>query len=243
MQAKPRLLDAVLLVAAIAALPIKTAGCGHTACITVTADMIAQNGGMCPSSDIALSRFMDRNCPNTDITAIDGPGTLDGELCCYPVEQNTGGPQVFCGGFGEGGFTSGQGGSTTFVSTSSGFAGGETATGGCGGCGCGSGGCGVGGSSFGGSSTVTGFGGTGGDFDAGCESCGAWLNGAGSFNFCANAQSAQTALVACACSGSGAPCPGSCGTDLCMGQTPSSGCLSCVMSSTCSTQLTICEGN
>src|SRR6185437_7521822 len=139
-------LDAVLLVAAIAALPIKTTGCGHTACITVTADQVAQSGGTCPSAGVALSRFMDSSCPNTDITAIDGPGTLDGELCCYPVEQNTGGPQVFCGGgFGE-----------------------------CGDCGAGGascdgfGGCAVGGSGVGGSSTVTtGFGGTGGDFDAG----------------------------------------------------------------------------
>jgi hypothetical protein len=254
MQANPRLLDAVLLALAIAALPFKTMGCGHTACITVTADQLAQSGGSCPSPEAALSRFMDPNCPNTDITGVDGAGELDGELCCYPVEQNTGGPQVFCGGEVSAvgvtsGFGVGMGGASSFVSSSS-FGGGTV--GGCGGCGCNgtcgnAGGAGMGGSGFGGSSTVTtGFGGTGGDADAGCTSCAAWLSGASASNLCPSAQGFQQEVVVCACEGeAGFGCVpgGACSPDnLCQGASPSSSCLSCLMAG-CAAPITSCQQN
>ena len=216
MRAKPRLTDAVLIALGLLALPAKTTGCGHTACITVTAAQIAQSGGMCPSANAAMARFMDPNCPDTDITAVDGPGVLDGELCCYPVEQNTSGPQVFCGfdttGVG-GGFGVGQGGSSNLVATG---------VGGCGGCGCSGGGCGTvgGGSGFGGASTVT------GDFDAGCASCNAWLSGASASSLCPSAQALEQEVVLCACQGeAGFGCVpgGACSPDdLCQGASPSS---------------------
>ena len=244
MRAKPRLTDAVLIALGLLALPAKTTGCGHTACITVTAKQIAESGGMCPSANAAFARFMDPNCPDTDITAVDGPGELDGELCCYPVEQKTSGPQVFCGfGTGSGiggGFGVGVGGSATFSSHSVGV-------GGCGGCGCSGGDCGSvgGGSGFGGASVVT-VGGTGGDADAGCTSCNAWLSGASASNLCPSAQAFEQEVILCACQGeAGFGCVpgGACSPDdLCQGASPSSSCLSCLMAG-CGGPISGCQQN
>lgn len=70
----------VLTVFALA-LPFKAAGCGRTACITVTASQL-QNGA-CPMPNAAQARFSSALCPGP---TVEGPGILDDGLCCYPVE-------------------------------------------------------------------------------------------------------------------------------------------------------------
>jgi len=112
----------IVVVAAVAVLPFKVGACGTTACITVTPAQLVN--GACPSAAVAQARFSDPNCPGT-ITAVDGSGTLDGNLCCYSVEtQNSNDLPLSlgeCSGVGGGG--NGVGGSSTDVVSSSGFGG------------------------------------------------------------------------------------------------------------------------
>lgn len=65
----------VLLAALLAA---ASAGCGQRACIEWS-----QFEGTCPSAAVAPSLI--GTC--TNITSVDGEGTHEGELCCYPVTK------------------------------------------------------------------------------------------------------------------------------------------------------------
>jgi len=60
-------------------------GCGSsTACFTFSQGQFAVNGNRCPAQADALLNFRDPKCPGP-VVAVNGPGTFDGELCCYPV--------------------------------------------------------------------------------------------------------------------------------------------------------------
>jgi hypothetical protein len=106
------------LVVLMAALPLKTAGCGNTACITVTADQTAQ--AVCPLRGEAQQRISGQGCddPSNLIVTVTGDGDLDGTVCCYPVnvKSNEGplpciAPEGNGGGFSEGdGSTAASGG-------------------------------------------------------------------------------------------------------------------------------------
>ncbi len=64
------------------------AGCGsRTACFAFTQGEYAQNGDACPSPSEALMSFTDPTCPGP-VVSVDGPGSFDGELCCYPVTED-----------------------------------------------------------------------------------------------------------------------------------------------------------
>jgi hypothetical protein len=75
-----------LVVAAMGVALLLTAGgacSGRTACFTYTqGEFIANNG--CPAPADALKDFRDPTCPGA-VVSVDGPGTFDGELCCYAV--------------------------------------------------------------------------------------------------------------------------------------------------------------
>jgi hypothetical protein len=93
----------------VAALPIKTGGCGRTACITVSASQLVN--GACPSAAVAQARFADTTCGSGAITSVDGAGSLDDGFCCYPVTEGDGNPNgpVECGVGGGMGVTTGTG--------------------------------------------------------------------------------------------------------------------------------------
>lgn len=101
-------------VLAMALLPFKAGGCGKTACITFSADEYAA-AGRCPSAEEVM-RFWHQNC-GMEIRAVDGEGTHDAELCCYPVTENAGDDAPGCvGGFGGGfGGFGGFGGSSSCI--------------------------------------------------------------------------------------------------------------------------------
>jgi hypothetical protein len=111
MRVAPRWSEIMVLVAVVA-LPLKAGGCGSSACITVTPAQLA--GGACPSMDVAKARLV-ATCP-ASIVDVSGPGTLDGNLCCYPVDtrsQNTGFDPCALGDLGDlgvGGSGTGSGG-------------------------------------------------------------------------------------------------------------------------------------
>jgi hypothetical protein len=120
-----------MLVALAAAMPFAAGGgCGRTACFAFSAEAYAKNGMACPAQADALPNFTDSQCPGP-VVSVDGAGSFDGELCCYPVteediqpncgqgaSQSTG---VGFGASGVGGFgVSGVGGGSSFgVSTAS----------------------------------------------------------------------------------------------------------------------------
>jgi hypothetical protein len=111
----------ILVMVAALALPFKAGGCGRTSCLTLSKAQI--QSGICPSQSEAAARINGpNNCGfNSTTTTIEGDGTLDGELCCYPVSEQT--VNTICG-FGAGGSpggTTGFGGETT--STATGFVG------------------------------------------------------------------------------------------------------------------------
>jgi hypothetical protein len=125
MSRPPRLARFVVIALFLGLFPLKTGGCdgGRTACFTVT-------GKTCPSPE-ALNMSISMSPANTmcagDISSVDGPGTLDNDLCCYPVSYISGNDGFPCNlGF-IGTTTIGTGGTTTFGG-SSGFAGGVTTT-------------------------------------------------------------------------------------------------------------------
>ena len=216
-----RLSEFVVLVAVVA-LPLKAGGCGSSACITVTPAQLV--GGACPSAAAARSRLVVQSCPVT-ITDVSGPGTLDGNLCCYPVvtqSQNNG--FDICG-FGAGGSVT----STGFGVGGGGFPG-PTSTG------------------FGGSSTV-GVGGAGGGIfaDAGdCTTCfAALVDGADPSLICSGSTAELDNLAACVCGDAG-ECTGVCGPSLCAGQpiaSPCSGCLQSSTNVTCTDAVSVCMQN
>jgi hypothetical protein len=74
----------LLLVAVALVLPFKAMGCGRTACFTVTsADL---KNGACPDVMAAAARLEGPACAGqANIASVDGAGTLDNGLCCYPV--------------------------------------------------------------------------------------------------------------------------------------------------------------
>jgi hypothetical protein len=71
---------------AIACLPLGAGGActGRTACFTYTQGEYAANGNQCPAAKDALPNFTDPKCPGP-VVSVDGPGTFDGQICCYPV--------------------------------------------------------------------------------------------------------------------------------------------------------------
>jgi hypothetical protein len=109
-----------ILVAVIAlAVPVEAGGCGRTACITVSAAQLPS--GMCPSTDMARARFDADSCFGASpVASVDGPGAIDGDLCCYPVTEGSSdnGAVPTCGVGGNEGVGVGFG-----VSTSGGFGG------------------------------------------------------------------------------------------------------------------------
>jgi hypothetical protein len=95
-----------MVVALALALPFSAGGgCGNrTACFAYTQGEYAQNGNACPSPTDALASFTDPACPGP-VVSVDGPGSFDGEICCYPVTEDSIVPD--CGN------TSSTGGSTS----------------------------------------------------------------------------------------------------------------------------------
>jgi hypothetical protein len=129
MSRPPRFARFLVIALFLGLFPLKTGGCdgGRTACFTVS-------GKTCPSED-SLNQSISMSIANTmcsgEISSVDGPGTLDGDLCCYPVSYAGNGAFPCSLGIstttvGTGGF-----GTTTFPSSSSGFAGGTTTSSNC----------------------------------------------------------------------------------------------------------------
>lgn len=90
-------------VMALCLLPFKAGGCaGKTACISVSPADFAKTG-QCPSAAQMTDFFFD-DCFGGHVESVDGEGTYDGQLCCYPVtnfDENGGIAECF-GGFGGG---------------------------------------------------------------------------------------------------------------------------------------------
>jgi hypothetical protein len=99
------------LAAIVAAVPfIGVGGCGRTACFQYSQQAYAKNGNACPARMDALVNLADPDCPGP-VTSVDGAGSFDGELCCYPVTYDDIAPdctqdQGQGGSFGSEGFTS-----------------------------------------------------------------------------------------------------------------------------------------
>jgi hypothetical protein len=82
MSRPPRL--ARYLVIGLAAALLRLGGCsGRTACFTVTASDLGPDQ-TCPDVAVATTRLVNNTCGGS-IESIDGAGSLDGDLCCYPV--------------------------------------------------------------------------------------------------------------------------------------------------------------
>jgi hypothetical protein len=122
----PRLARLLVVALAVAVAPLKAVGCGgRTACFTISA------GQACPTQD-ALNMSI-ANSPTVICTGaishVDGPGSPDGDLCCYPVTYsgNNNDFTVPCD-LGPGGFTGTAGFSTGSSSSGFGAAGGGSST-------------------------------------------------------------------------------------------------------------------
>ena len=78
-----------MLLLPLVALPFAgTGACGsRTACFEYTQGEYAVHGNSCPAQADALANFTDATCPGP-VVSVDGPGSFDGELCCYPVTQD-----------------------------------------------------------------------------------------------------------------------------------------------------------
>src|SRR5690242_15609758 len=93
-------------VAATLMMPFAGSSCGRSACIVVSQSELEKGGGVCPTEKKALPRFTPPGC-NSPVSSVDGPGELEGQLCCYPVTQvendgcfgsiGVGGSGGFCG--------------------------------------------------------------------------------------------------------------------------------------------------
>jgi hypothetical protein len=83
-------------------------GCNsRSACLQYSPGEYAANGNACLSPSQALGSFTDPSCPGP-ITSVDGDGSFDGQLCCYPVTYADITPD--CGQGGAGGTINGFGG-------------------------------------------------------------------------------------------------------------------------------------
>jgi hypothetical protein len=112
-----------LLLAAVVILPLKSGGCGRTACITLTQAQLANTAGMCPDAMTAQSRLVDTVDCSGPVASVDGPGDLsDGNLCCYPVTLTDSNASEDCGS-GVGGGFSGEVSVSSSVSGIGGFGG------------------------------------------------------------------------------------------------------------------------
>ena len=208
----------VVVVATVAVLPVKAGGCGgRTACFTFSQAAYTKNGGACPAANPALLRFSAGNCGFGPVSSVDGEGSFDGELCCYPVTQ-TSNTFFDCGTSGVGGVGGSFGTSvgTGFGTTSS--AGGGFSTS----------------SSSGGGSTGT------------CFTCNDELTGVSTDpgQLCPSAAMFWSALNNCKC-GSG-PCTTLCSANECTGMMPSTACAACIGDpgpSGCGAELASCKAN
>jgi hypothetical protein len=92
--------------------PVAASGaCGsRNACFQYTQAEFNVNNS-CPDPSSALASFTDPNCPG-DIISVDGPGTFDGQICCYPVTYGD-----ITSSCGMGGANTGTTGTTTFPGT------------------------------------------------------------------------------------------------------------------------------
>jgi hypothetical protein len=201
----------VIILALALALPVAAGSCGRTACITVTAmDLV---NGVCPSAAVAQARFADPTCGG-NITSVDGAGSLDDGLCCYPVSEGDGPPGVDPGCSStatDTEFPDTDQDSDTDSQTETFF--------------------GVGGS---------GGGGTGGSGSCAKATCASALAGSVPFSQVCGAPTASLdALVACACAPT---CLSACSPTLCVMNAPDDGCLSCLETS-CASQLATCQSN
>jgi hypothetical protein len=112
-----RTLSSRLLLAAVLALPVTSAGCGRTACFTWST-----LEGACPARSDALSFFTNPRCPG-QITSVESEPVADaeGKLCCYQVTERAQTDESLCQGFG-GSTSTGQGfggnGSSAFAASS-----------------------------------------------------------------------------------------------------------------------------
>jgi hypothetical protein len=113
-------LSRVAIAAMVASLPFAGSGaCGsRSACFQYTTAEYNQNNMSCPNQNEALANFTNPECPGT-IVSVDGAGTFDGTVCCYPVTYDDSLTNNCTGGNGSG--ASGTGGTvtTTFTSTTS----------------------------------------------------------------------------------------------------------------------------
>src|SRR5262245_34149822 len=93
----------IVWMGAVTAMPLAGSSCGRSACLLVSPAEMQKNGGTCPTMNQALHMFND-GCGK--ISSVEGPGVVDGQLCCYPVVQSDHGFDCIggFGGFGEGGF-------------------------------------------------------------------------------------------------------------------------------------------
>jgi hypothetical protein len=203
----------LLVPLALAAITLRTTACGHTACITVTSAQLVN--GACPDPSTALGRFGDLACGNNTVSSVDGPGSFDDGLCCYPVTNDGPGlnsDEPPCGAGGD--TVIGMGGSTVD-------------TGGFGGAG---------------GSTASGLGGdigTGGNCNV-APTCKELLTGEVPFGrACGPAKSLLDELEACGCASN---CTSQCDPTLCMANAPDDGCIGCLQQQ-CPSQLTACQKN
>jgi hypothetical protein len=76
----------VTLFAAALVVPVLANGAcnNRTACLAYSQPEYAANNNSCLSQADALATFTNPGCPGS-IASVDGPGTFDGEICCYPV--------------------------------------------------------------------------------------------------------------------------------------------------------------
>lgn len=90
-----------ILTVVVACLPFAGGGgCGsRTACFQFTQAEFDQTSS-CPGPKDALAEFTDPRCPGA-IVSVDGPGSFDGQICCYPVTYDDITPD--CGNDGTGG--------------------------------------------------------------------------------------------------------------------------------------------
>jgi hypothetical protein len=111
-----------ILTVMVACLPFAGGGgCGsRTACFQFTQAEFDQMSS-CPGPKDALAEFTDPRCPGA-IVSVDGPGSFDGQICCYPVTYDDIVPD--CGNSGTGAVGTGAfpgttaGGGVTTVTTS-----------------------------------------------------------------------------------------------------------------------------
>jgi hypothetical protein len=102
-------LSRMALAAMTLAVPfVGSGGCAsRTACFAFTVPEFDMHMS-CPSQSDALVDFTSPTCPGP-IVSVDGPGSFDGELCCYPVTYDD--INSDCGNSANGGAVVGAGGS------------------------------------------------------------------------------------------------------------------------------------